>query len=162
MLPTFLGAMLRDAAEHGEVWVAKRNGVVAGSASWLQPGTMPRPRARENRIIRACAAALVTGRNRRSGMKLLGEVEKKHPAEPHWYLPLLGIDPKWQGRGLGGALIRVKLTECDATRSPAYLETQKPENVPYYQRFGFRVSEVIELPDTPPIWLMWRDPIPTV
>jgi len=161
MLPTFLGAMLRDAASHGEVWVAKRDGVVVGSASWLQPGTMPRPRSRENRITRACASALLTGRNRRSGLKLLSAVEKKHPSEPHWYLPLLGIDPKWQGRGLGGSLLRVKLEQCDATLTPAYLETQKPENVPYYERFGFQVTEVIELPATPPIWLMWRDPVPS-
>ena len=160
MLPTFLGAMLRDAAEHGEVWVATRDGVVAGSASWLQPGTMPRPRSRENRITIACASALISGRNRRSGLKLLSVIEKKHPTEPHWYLPLLGIDPKWQGRGLGGALLKVKLAECDATLTPAYLETQKPENVPYYERFGFQVTEVIELPATPPIWLMWRDPAP--
>jgi GNAT superfamily N-acetyltransferase len=161
MLPTFLGAMLRDAASHGEVWVAKRDGVVVGSASWLQPGTMPRPRSRENRITRACASALLTGRNRRSGLKLLSAVEKKHPSEPHWYLPLLGIDPKWQGRGLGGLLLRVKLEQCDAMLMPVYLETQKPENVPYYERFGFLVTEVIELPATPPIWLMWRDPVPS-
>ena len=160
ILPTFLGAMLRDAAEHGEVWIARCAGAVAGSASWLQPGTMPRPRARENRITRACASALLTGRNRRSGLKLLAEVERRHPTEPHWYLPLLGIDPKWQGRGLGGALLQIKLDECDREVLPAYLETQKPENVPYYERFGFVVTELIELPDTPPIWLMWRDPVP--
>jgi len=160
MLPTFLGALLRDAADHGEVWVATRNGVVVGSASWLQPGTMPRPRSRENRITRACASALLTGRNRRSGLALLSAVERQHPTQPHWYLPLLGIDPKWQGRGLGTALLNPKLNECDTDGLPAYLETQKPENVPYYERFGFRVTEVIELPSTPPIWLMWREPQP--
>ncbi|NCY15704.1 MAG: GNAT family N-acetyltransferase [Actinobacteria bacterium] len=159
MLPTFLGALLRDAADHGEVWVARHDGVVAGSASWLQPGTMPRTRSRENRITRACASALLTGRNRRSGLRLLAEVERRHPREPHWYLPLLGIDPRWQGRGFGGALLAIKLDECDRELIPAYLETQKPENVPYYERFGFRVTEVIELGDTPPIWLMWRDPV---
>lgn len=160
MLPTFLGALLRDAAEHGEVWVAERDGVVAGSASWLAPGSMPRPRARESRITRACATALLTGRNRRSGLRLLAAVDEAHPTEAHWYLPLLGIDPKWQGRGLGGALLTQRLTDCDRTMTPAYLETQKPDNVPYYERFGFRVTETIELPATPPIWLMWRDPVP--
>jgi len=159
MLPTFLGALLRDAADHGEVWVARRNGTVAGSSSWLRPGTIPRERARERRITRACASALLTGRNRRSGLRLLAEVERKHPSEPHWYLPLLGVDPRWQGRGIGGALLRVMLDRCDGEGTPAYLETQKPENVPYYERFGFMVVETIELPETPPIWLMWREPV---
>ncbi len=158
MLPTFLGALLRDAADHGEVWVALRDGEVTGSASWLQPGSMPRSRTRENRITRACAMALLTGRNRRSGLALLAAVERRHPSEPHWYLPLLGVDPKWQGRGVGSALLTLKLAECDASIMPAYLETQKPQNVPYYERFGFQVTECIELPGTPPIWLMWRDP----
>lgn len=158
MVPTFLGALLRDAAEHGQVSVARRNGDIAGSASWLPPGSIPRPRSRESRITRACARALITGTNRRSGLRLLHEVDRRHPTEPHWYLALLGVDPRWQGRGVGAALLEPRLALCDAEQVPIHLETQKAQNVPWYERFGFRVTETVELPGCPPIWLMWREP----
>ena len=47
----------------------------------------------------------------------------------------------------------------DAEHAPAYLESTKPENVPYYQRFGFTVTGEIVLPDGgPTMWAMWRPP----
>ena len=41
---------------------------------------------------------------------------------------------------------------------PAYLETNRESNLPYYRRFGFELTEKIALPDSPPLWLMWREP----
>jgi hypothetical protein len=41
---------------------------------------------------------------------------------------------------LGSALLKTMLTRCDAERMPAYLETSYPENVPFYERRGFRVT----------------------
>jgi hypothetical protein len=50
------------------------------------------------------------------------------------------------------------LVRCDEAGLGAYLESSKPENVPYYQRFGFAVTGQIDLPDGPPLWPMWRAP----
>ena len=161
VLPVFLGALLRDALSHGEVWGAVEGSRIVGSASWLPPGSMPRSRAREFRIYAACARALLTGRNRRTGIALLDAVEKRHPLEPHWYLALLGVDPTHQGRGLGRALLDPILDRCDENIEPAYLETQKPENLPFYSRFGFQILDEVRVPGSPPVWLMWRDPDPT-
>ena len=33
-----------------------------------------------------------------------------------------------------------RLDRVDAEHAPAYLESSKAENVPYYQRFGFEVT----------------------
>lgn len=86
-------------------------------------------------------------------------MKRKHPEEPHWYLAAIGSDPAVRGQGYGQALMRSRLDRCDAEYCPAYLESSKPENVPYYQRFGFRVMEEIPLPGGgPPLWAMWRDP----
>ena len=63
-------------------------------------------------------------------------------------------------KGLGGALLTHRLEVCDSTHMPAYLETQKPENLPFYERFGFSVLEEITDDGCPTLWTMWRDPRP--
>jgi carbamoyl-phosphate synthase large subunit len=48
---------------------------------------------------------------------------------------------------------------CDREGIPAYLESSKDRNVPYYERFGFKVTKEIALPRGGPlVWAMWRDP----
>jgi GNAT superfamily N-acetyltransferase len=86
-------------------------------------------------------------------------MKREHPEEPHWYLAAIGSDPSVRGRGFGQALMRSRLQRCDAEYCPAYLESSKPENVPYYQRFGFTVTREMQLPGGgPPLWAMWRAP----
>ncbi|WP_204081453.1 GNAT family N-acetyltransferase [Mycobacterium riyadhense] len=86
-------------------------------------------------------------------------MRRAHPEEPHWYLATIGSDPTVRGQGFGQILLRSRLERCDAEHCPAYLESSKPENVPYYERFGFTVTGEIVLPDGgPPMWPMWREP----
>ncbi|BBZ46424.1 GNAT family N-acetyltransferase [Mycobacterium parmense] len=86
-------------------------------------------------------------------------MKRSHPEEPHWYLAAIGSDPTVRGRGYGQALMRSRLDRCDAQHCPAYLESSKAENVPYYQRFGFAVTREIVLPGGgPTMWAMWRPP----
>jgi len=49
------------------------------------------------------------------------------------------------------------LERADADRLPAYLETQRESNIPFYRRFGFELVEKISLGDSPPLWTMWRE-----
>jgi GNAT superfamily N-acetyltransferase len=86
------------------------------------------------------------------------QLEKLHPAEAHWYLYAVGTDPAHQGKGIGSALIRPILARCDEEGVPAWLEASRPDNVPYYQRFGFEVRETFTLPKGPPVWCMLRRP----
>ena len=88
----------------------------------------------------------------------LGQIERVHPRAPHWYLAVIGTDPPEQGKGVGAALLDPILERCDREATGAYLESSKPENVPWYERFGFTVTGQIDLPDGPPLWSMWRDP----
>lgn len=61
---------------------------------------------------------------------VLDAVGKAHPAEPHWFLPAIGVEPMRQGRGYGSALLQRSLEAVDADHWVAYLEASNPRNVP--------------------------------
>lgn len=86
------------------------------------------------------------------------EMEHYHPIEPHWYLPLIGVDPDHQRRGYGAALMAPALAACDRDGLPAYLESSNPANVPFYDRLGFRALATIRVGASPPILPMRREP----
>jgi len=82
-----------------------------------------------------------------------------HPGEPHWYLSVLGSDPARQRRGVGTALLRPVLARCDRDGVAAYLESSRPENVPFYERFGFVVEAPLPMPrGGPSLYRMKRAP----
>ena len=90
-------------------------------------------------------------------LSTLGMMEKVHPHEPHWYLQTIGTDPKFQGKGYGGVIMRDRLAAVDAAGQPCYLESSKDTNIPIYQSFGFKLTGEMQVPDGPKIWPMWRD-----
>ena len=158
MFPSVFGAFAADTVPLGETWVAMAGARVMGAALWVPPGKMPRSSRREAALQARMARLLVTGRNRRCGLALLTEVDKRHPSEPHWYLSVLGVDPVAQGKGLGTQLLGPVLDRADAEGVPAYLETQKEENLAFYIRHGFEETDRITVPGSPPVWTMWRHP----
>jgi GNAT superfamily N-acetyltransferase len=104
------------------------------------------------------APFLVSGHAARA-LRMLFEVDSLHPKEPHWYLATLGTDPDHQGRGTGSGLLESVLARVDDEGMPAYLESSKERNVPFYARFGFEVVEEFRSSlGSPPIWRMWREP----
>ncbi len=104
------------------------------------------------------APFLVSARTVRA-LRLLFEVDSLHPKEPHWYLATLGTAPERQGQGVGAALLQPVLDRADEDGMPAYLESSKERNVPFYARFGFEVVEELHSKASgPPMWRMWREP----
>ena len=128
------------------------------SAMWARPGEWHDPPLDVLRQFMTLMPAL--GRRIPRSLQGLRVIEERHPTRPHWYLAVLGTHPDRQGQGLGSALLQPVLGECDRLEIPAYLETGTERNVSFYSRHGFRVTEEIQLPDGPPMWLMWRDPRP--
>ncbi|MEU9228709.1 GNAT family N-acetyltransferase [Streptomyces massasporeus] len=85
-----------------------------------------------------------------------------HPAgRAHEYLWMIGVAPGRQGEGLGTALIEAVLDRCDREGLPAYLEASSARSRALYERLGFElVGPVLDLPDGPAMWPMWREPRP--
>ena len=128
-----------------------------GGALWLPPGA-PKRTLRDQI---AEAAALLPGLGlggARRGTRIEELMAEHVPTGPHWYLEVLSIDPDHQRQGHGTTLLRPILERADSEGVPAYLETNREANVPYYRRFGFELTERISLTDSPALWLMWREP----
>jgi GNAT superfamily N-acetyltransferase len=137
--------------------LAEEDGRVRAGALWDPPGRWRVSIAAQLRQLPGLLRVL--GTRTYGVLRGLGEIERAHPIEPHWYLAVLGTDPPAQGQGFGSALLTSRLSRCDDHRFPAYLESSKEGNVSYYERFGFRVTGEIQLPDGGPrLWPMWRNP----
>jgi len=88
-------------------------------------------------------------------------IHKRLMTGPHWYLWALGVDPDYQGRGIGGALIRPVLVQADDAGLPCYLETLNESNLAFYQKWGFEIRDEETVPEQGLwIWAMVREPRP--
>jgi GNAT superfamily N-acetyltransferase len=148
LLPGFFGAVARSYVVYEETYSVD-GGVSA--AVWAPPG------AEDDEELPTVLGEVVEEYAGRL-FEILGLMEEKHPAEPHYYLFLLGTRPEWQGRGLGSSLMAPVLERCDRDGVPAYLEATSERNKQLYLRHGFEVVGEIPLPDGPAMWPMWRSP----
>ena len=148
--PAIVRAFGGNAFAHGTGYHV---GGFAGAALWLPPGIRPDDEALATVVRESVAAerqALV--------FAVFEQMERYHPREHHWYLPLVGVDPVHQGRGYGSALLRHALRRCDRDHVAAYLESTNPVNIPLYERHGFEVLATIQVESSPPIVPMLRAP----
>jgi GNAT superfamily N-acetyltransferase len=153
-LARFMLLGTRGAIAEGTVYTTAE---LSGGAVWRAPGRWKVPTRQLLPDVPGMLWAL--GRRVRVGMATLQLLERHHPREPHWYLEILGTEPAEQGKGIGSALMAPVLERCDDEGVPAYLESSKEKNIPYYERHGFRVTGELDLPgDGPRLWPMWRDP----
>jgi ribosomal protein S18 acetylase RimI-like enzyme len=120
-------------------------------ALWLPPGVSPDIDALGGMLQSGVRTSL-----QNEVFTVFERVSKSRPQFPHWHLPVIGVDPRRQGKGYGSALLARGLEVCDRDHMPAYLEAINPANVPLYKRFGFEVMTEIQHGGSPVITTMLR------
>jgi GNAT superfamily N-acetyltransferase len=154
-----LAATVRDAMPFEQVWAAFDDGRVIGVAAWLPDGAFQQSALRQARQLAGASAAFLTPATVAEGLRYIGCMHRLHPHDAHWYLAVLGVEPAWQGRGVGARLLTDTLKRLDGEGVPAYLETSKESNVAWYARRRFVTrAETRPARRGPPIWTMWREP----
>ena len=124
-----------------------------GAALWVPPNTHPDEDALDALLERSVAADA-----KAELFDVYAEFDRAHPTEPHWFLPLMGVDPFMKRQGIGAALMEYGLAICDSEGTLAYLESTKPENVPFYEQFGFKHHYTIDVGGHPKVTTMIRPP----
>jgi GNAT superfamily N-acetyltransferase len=130
---------------------AERTSDGLGVALWLPPGV----RADDGPLEAAIAESL-TGKKQADVIAALERTEHFRPAEPHWYLSLIGVEALHRNKGRGAALMQHGLRRCDREHHPAYLWSSNPLNTSLYKRHGFEIVGTIQEGSSPPIFPMLR------
>jgi ribosomal protein S18 acetylase RimI-like enzyme len=120
----------------GNSFIAELDGRVLGGffiAKW------PACQATNPKVMLPALRALGGLGSLMRGMKMQGGWKKHDPQRPHWHLKAIGVEPDFQGKGIGGQMMDVYCGIIDKNRLEAYHETDRAENVPFYERFGFKV-----------------------
>ncbi len=122
-----------------------------GAALWLRPGVEPDGESLGELVQRA-----VPEEDQEKVSGFLDQLDEYHPDEPLWYLPMIGVDPRGQGMGLGSALLAHVLAGVDQEAKAAYLEASSERSRDLYARHGFEVIGTIQVADSPPMFPMLR------
>ena len=114
-----------DPADGAAAWLLPRSGEVEAAESWAKAVTLneilgARGHAAYNQIVASMSA-----------------LAARHVSADTWYLSIVGIDPRAQGRGLGTQLVAPTLAEASAAGVPCYVETFSRRSARFYELLGF-------------------------
>lgn len=131
----------------------ERDGRLVGVAAAASPGRcQPDATAR----IRLLSRALTFGLRTTSRLLVWKRSWEEHdPDEPHVHLGPVSVDRHVRGQGIGSLLLLRHAGTLDSMGLAGYLETDRPEAVGFYRRFGYVVVGEREVLGVP-CWFMRR------
>jgi ribosomal protein S18 acetylase RimI-like enzyme len=159
LLPSFSSIVIRYSLLYGQVYTTPD---LEGIACWLPPENTTPLFSRLVRIgIRHAHLGFELGWMGLRRYMLMeahdATLHKQAVPGPHWYLWMLGVDPPYQGQGIGSMLIQPVLAYAGVL--PCYLETSNEKNLSFYRQHGFKVVNDGEVPQSHlHVWAMVRRP----
>ena len=153
-LERFFRPVLLGLHQRGLIYGAYRDNELVGICGMARPGFCRPTPLEKLRVL----PAVVSGNPLGAALRVLHWTEAwahRDPAEPHWHLGPVAIEPSLQRQGIGSALLSAFCAQRDADGAVAYLETDRQSNVNFYREFGFAVvaeANVMEVPN----WFMSR------
>jgi GNAT superfamily N-acetyltransferase len=126
-----------------------------GVVHWVEAPACQPASAAGLRIGPEMAAVLGAG-PARNVAAWLSAWSRRDPVEPHLHLGPIGVEPEAQGRRLGRALMEAYCAECDKRGILGYLETDRCENVAFYERFGFDLAAEAQILGVPNYFMRRR------
>lgn len=126
-----------------------------GGLLYLPPGSSYTLDERSRIALHLFAVhGLINGILRGLKMTLL---EQRQPRAPHYWLQLLAVEPRAQGKGIGSKLLAVLQEHAARSGHPIYLETAREDNRLFYARRGFEMLRCYHLSRGLRLWCMlWR------
>ncbi|MEH3053636.1 MAG: GNAT family N-acetyltransferase [Patulibacter minatonensis] len=142
-------------AQHAADGLAFTTSDLAGAAIWAAPHHW---KGHATGQLRAVGAIPRVVRNHQRIGAMQRELDRRHPAAPHFYLALLGVAAHRRREGLASALLAPALAQADRLGMPAYVEAGSDEAATFYAALGFNVIGDVRLSSAPIVHLMWREP----
>ncbi|MBW2269302.1 MAG: GNAT family N-acetyltransferase [Deltaproteobacteria bacterium] len=82
----------------------------------------------------------------------------RKPKGAYYYLFAIAVRRQHQGEGIGHELMVPTMRRIDEEGASAYIESSNAKNLSFYRRFGFEVTDEVQLaPDGPSMWTLWRE-----
>jgi GNAT superfamily N-acetyltransferase len=148
-LPFVFRLLIRYGLLYGEVYATSQN--LEGVAVWLPSEKSYRTLWRS---IRSGGLSLLFRIGREAVVReyafgeYLESMRRRCAPAAYWYLPLLGVDPVYQGKGYASILLRAMFIRAEQEHLPCYLETLTEKDVSIYRHLGFEVVEEGVFPGT--------------
>lgn len=138
VLAAFFRAVLAGQIDRDVILGAFDGPTLQGVCGMARPGECQPSVAEKVRILGSLVAHGSLGAALRVG-RWAGDWSRRDPRNEHWHLGPVAVDRHLQGRGMGGAMLEAFCERMDQEGAMAYLETDKRENIGFYEEYSFRV-----------------------
>jgi len=149
MASFFVSVPVYYGLRYGEVYATSTD--LEGIAVWLPSENFPMA---VWKILRSVPMSVLFSFGRYGGSKMrslgayIDETHKRLVPYPHWFLQVVGVEPRYKGQGYASRLLKPILSRTDREGLPCYLETHDENNVALYKHLDFAVIEKSTIPGT--------------